>query len=1243
MGRPFKVLAILCLLLATTATPSAPSYAQPYVDLDAGQAVQTVQGLINRLNAEAARIRAHRFTPPPPYFDEPCEPTKMDAERTLAPYRVQRRALVAEMEALKARILVLEGFSSSAVVLSNNGWKVHDQNRFRSLDQALRALDQAMAAKEAELDAIKSLPCRRAQPTTPTQPRDPDGPLTAGEEGQFEDFPLPQPVFDDPVVMPTPPKFCTYAERRAWMDRVYWPTVERAKQNALKAIDTFGKAEARLRDVRNSDRPDSPRIALAEQAVRFWRAEKDRRMAAQQRLLAIDAPNPVDCETPRTTTGATSPTPPTTPQPPATDGPMTTPAPPLPPGFVRPQLERVNIPTPPKEFCSEAERSKYLVEVYHPAADAASKNALKTLAYRKLLADRIYEATMTRDGATGEALKREYEAFKPIADEADALQRRMMRMRDEILKIPLVDCTKPGRPRVALAPPATDGSGLEEITVTAGPIREGGPRLPPPSLNRPQFERVREFTIPSKFCSAFERNDFLNNVYNPATAAALANARTAQAHQAMLNALFTEHMKANSPHWAAVRAERDAYETITNEALAKSGALNDLYPRIMAVPIVPCGDTPPPPPVTTPAPPAPPVTDGPAGGTTELGGVIFPEIDLRTLPRDFCQGEQQWAEDSADKAMRTVEENEQRLREYRAELEEELRYYMGHPDKARLAAGVRSRLEALKDIVARIARDRAAVEAYREAIRKVGRYCPEPTQPPADGPRVSPPPAPAMEGFILPPPPKDPCDLKTMVKYRRALDDAYDAIEDAYDDLEDYYFMRQRLWLTSGVPWAEGERERVIRQLDEYEDQLDEIEDRFDRMAFGPQRLYRLCPPPVEETVPCPPKQARDPINVGPNSKVGSGARLRAKVGGMALGALAGALGGGGGGGGSDGPDLWTCKIKESEYTVFDDPATGVSLRVGAKRAKGGKVVIFSEIAKSPDKGTFQTAFLENPMTGETQAPGDVGPCDLWGEWKLTVSWTKTTYVDGQMVSRETGGWQKTGKFSIPGTLSKVDAPDGLWKRMGFSNASNGAREMGMIFDVPPGGGPLTFVIHVTRPRGDPVTTVPFVLTMTEGPSGFAFIKAEDPPCPPETIAIADGPRTGEAPLPPPEPALPPPPPPQGLPPWQVNHLPMVQVASSDNLQSMRGMIDEADKAPCPDGYKKVLDRIRWSRDEFRRMVPSGHGADSMRDVIDETVRRLDQMEDEVLAKMAAASCPSASSVFKTDGSAPAPAPYTSS
>lgn len=1111
MGRLIKVLAVLCLLLAATAVPSTPSYAQQYVDLDANQAVQTVQGLINRLNAEAASIRAHRFTPPPPYFDEPCEPTKMDAERTLAPYRQHRRALIAEMEALKARILVLETFSSSAIVLSNNGWKVHDQNRFRSLDQALRTLDQAMAAKEAELDAIKSLPCRRAQPTTPTQPRDPDGPLTGGEEGQFEDFPLPQPVFDDPVVMPTPPKFCTYAERRAWMDSVYWPTIERAKQNALKAIDTFAKAEARLRDVRDNDRPDSPRIALAEQAVRFWRAEKDRRMAAQQRLLAIDPPNPVDCERPRTTTGATPPTTPPTTPPPVTDGPVTAPPPPLPPGFVRPQLERVNVPSPPKDFCSEAERLKYLVEVYHPAADAASKNALKTSAYRKLLADRIYEATMSGDKATAAALKPEYEAFKPVADAADALQTRMLRMRDEILKIPLVDCTKPGRPQITpppAAPPADEGLG--EVIIQAGPIRPGTgekPRLPSPSLARPQFEVVRDFAIPAKFCSAQDRNDFLNNVYNPAVASALANARAAQAHQAKLNAMFTQYMQANSEHWGAVRAERDAFEAITNETLARSGALNDLYLKIMAVPIVPCdppGTTPPPPPVT-PGRPVRRPTIGVAvepppleGGTTELGGVIFPEIELPPLPETFCQGQQQQAEEAADKAMQTVEDNEQRVFEYTAELEEEIKYYTARRDTARAEAS-RSKLNALQDIAARVARDRAAAEAYRAAVRTKGRYCP----PPTDGPGVTPPPVPQFKQFSLIPPPADLCDPVTRKRYLDALHGLYDEILAAQKALAAYYYGRQAAAIAMGRYGLDPDLAAIEVQLDEYDDELDELEDIADDLIFGQHSILKHCPPPVQEQVPCPPKQARDPINVGPNSKVGSGARLRAKVGGMALGALAGALGGGGGGGGSDGPDLWTCKIKESEYTVFDDPATGVSLKVGAKRAKGGKLVIFSQIAKSPDKGTFQTAFLENPMTGETQAPSDVGPCDLWGEWKLTVSWTKTTYVNGQMVDQQSGGWSQSGKFSIPGTLSKVDAPDGLWKRMGFSNASNGAREMGMIFDVAPGGGPLTFVIHVTRPKGDPVMTVPFVLTMTEGPGGFVFTKAEDPPCPEEAIPVS--------------------------------------------------------------------------------------------------------------------------------------------
>ncbi|MFZ5670352.1 MAG: hypothetical protein ACOY4K_12735 [Pseudomonadota bacterium] len=1184
MGRLCKVLAVLCLLLGATAAPSAPSFARQYDDLAADAAVQAVNALIARINAAAAAAKGHRFAPA--YYAPPCTPTKEEGEASLAPYRQQRRALAAEIAAIKARFQALESFSSSALVLANNGWNIRDQNRFRALDQAYRALDRAIADKEAELDRMPVLPCRTAAPP-PQPPRDPNGPLTAGEEAQFEDFPLTPPTFDDPVTMPAPPRFCTYAERRAWMDGVYWPTVKRAEANALKAIEAFARAEQRLREVRAADRPDSPRIALAEQSVRYWEAEKNRRMAEHRRLLDIDVPNPVDCGQPTTgagttgtpsgTTGGTALGPSTPPA--ATPTPPAAPPPPLPPGVVRPQLERTTAPRLPARFCSEKEKLDFLVEVYHPAADAASKNALKTSAYRARLSQLIQEAGERGDQAALAALKAEYEAFKPIAEEADALAQRMYRMRDDILRIPVVDCSKSGQ--TAAAPPPVDETGMAPVVVTAGPIRDAGgdrPRLPPPPLARPQFERVPEIAVPARFCSAYERNDFLNNVYNPAVAAALANARTAQAHQAKLNALFTQYMKANSEHWAAVRAERDAFEAITNEALTRSGALNDLYARIMAVPIVDCGprtETPPPttplttPPVATPpaaVPSAPPSTGMVPG--TGPGPRDFPPFEIR---HEFCTREE------AEAYLRTVETRLAEVRDERDRLESLIGATINDDlVDAKMPEGWR---EGLTSDQMRAREAEAFANAGRIALGR------------------------AAEG-------KSGGDL---AEYGRAF---LAFGQNGVDHLFTY--------------------DEEIRRLDSTRRRT------IDLIAAG---RYAPCP-----KKPCPPRQGRDPITVGPNSKVGSGAQLRGKLGGMATSALLGALGAGGGGGGGSEPQLWTCKIKESEMTLFEDPVTGVSIRVGARRAKD-KVVVFTDIVKSPDKGTFQTAFLERPSTGEVLAPSDVGPCDLWGEWKLTVSWTRSTYVDGQLVKRESGGWSEGGFFRIPGVLSKVDAPDGLWKRMGFSNASHGVRDMAAIFDVPPGGGPLTYVVHVTRPKGDPVTTVPFVLTLTEGPGGvFTVARGADPPCPEErpwdTTSVA-APPVSISDEPPPKPSeiggsLPPPPPPQALPPWYVDYLPMVQQASDENLRAMRGLIDEADRAPCPDGYKRALDRIRWSMDEFRRMVPKGAGADAMRDVIDEALKRLDQMEDEVLRKMAASRCPSPDPGFKVDeASPPRPAPYT--
>lgn len=246
------------------------------------------------------------------------------------------------------------------------------------------------------------------------------------------------------------------------------------------------------------------------------------------------------------------------------------------------------------------------------------------------------------------------------------------------------------------------------------------------------------------------------------------------------------------------------------------------------------------------------------------------------------------------------------------------------------------------------------------------------------------------------------------------------------------------------------------------------------------------------------------PIIVGSNGKVGSGARAKGKalstLGGLAGGFLGGGGGGGGGGNGKDGPPLVKCKIKDKEMTVFTDPGTGISLKVGAKQA-GDTVNVFAEVAKSPDNGTFQAAYM-SPPDGDPQAPRDVGICGLWGEWSLTVSWTKTTYVDGQKVSEESGGYSKAGNFNIPGTVSSDAAPAGLWKQMGFSNASHGARGIAMQYKAPAAlaaGQPIGMVIHVTRPGEDPVTTVPFNLLMTRTPNGFQFQQAPDEPCPEDT------------------------------------------------------------------------------------------------------------------------------------------------
>lgn len=268
----------------------------------------------------------------------------------------------------------------------------------------------------------------------------------------------------------------------------------------------------------------------------------------------------------------------------------------------------------------------------------------------------------------------------------------------------------------------------------------------------------------------------------------------------------------------------------------------------------------------------------------------------------------------------------------------------------------------------------------------------------------------------------------------------------------------------------------------------------LDRTGPSAAELLNWCPKPAQ------------PIEVGSNGVVGSGAQFKKKAMSAATGLVGGLLGvGGGGGGRSSGPTTVRCKMKNKNMTVFNDPLTGISLQVGARR-KGDNVEIFSRVNDSPDRGTFQTTYVERDG-GDFRTPIELGMCDLYGEFKLSVSWTKDTYVNGQHVDHQEGGWSEIGNFKIPGMVSSDDAPAGYWNMLGFSNASAGARKIRTTFAIPEGqasGEPIAFTVHVTTPGEDPVVTVPFTVMMNETEDGFQFSDVPQHCSDPALIADSD-------------------------------------------------------------------------------------------------------------------------------------------
>ncbi|MFC1492268.1 hypothetical protein ACFLQ0_06755 [Nitrospinota bacterium] len=247
------------------------------------------------------------------------------------------------------------------------------------------------------------------------------------------------------------------------------------------------------------------------------------------------------------------------------------------------------------------------------------------------------------------------------------------------------------------------------------------------------------------------------------------------------------------------------------------------------------------------------------------------------------------------------------------------------------------------------------------------------------------------------------------------------------------------------------------------------------------------------------------PITVGPKIKVGGGAGQVAEkvVKDVVGGVLGGFLGGGGGSpfGGGGSPSGESAKPETADDPVknkqkFTDPATGTTILVGGMPTGKG-ILISTRLENAPGNGTFQTAFLEDPY-GRVMQPVRYEVYALYLEWTLQVSWTRDTYVDGQLVKHEEGGWTESGTQLLD-LFTKIIWGKPIWKRLGFNRAVDGVKGLGTVFAITTRQlrqrGPLAFVVHVTRPNEDPVTTVPFVLTVAAASDGkISFKKADKTP-----------------------------------------------------------------------------------------------------------------------------------------------------
>ncbi len=234
------------------------------------------------------------------------------------------------------------------------------------------------------------------------------------------------------------------------------------------------------------------------------------------------------------------------------------------------------------------------------------------------------------------------------------------------------------------------------------------------------------------------------------------------------------------------------------------------------------------------------------------------------------------------------------------------------------------------------------------------------------------------------------------------------------------------------------------------------------------------------------PSVAMEPMTVGTEDDVGKEgfAEKQAK---NVIGGVLGSILGSSSSSKSKGPKTRRDPTRKLDFLELSDPALETELGVRGEWTEDG-LLVSTRIEESPDKGTFQAVFLED-CSGRRLYPERIEIYKLWAKATLSVSWTRTTYVNGSVIDQQSGGWSQTwssdlGRWGRRGEAGS-SGPMPIWAQAGYSRAHAGVQHIGAFFRIAPEQlqhmGQLAFIAHVTRPEQDPVVTVPFGVLVGSG------------------------------------------------------------------------------------------------------------------------------------------------------------------